>query len=545
MDKLDDKILTIQVTDSILRLKFLNFENSFKKYKMNLLVLKINNLIIEDSINYELNNIDILNKINLNEKFIYIFFSVNYYVDNSILAFLKKKYNFNFIDYSSELGWCSIIVNNKIDNEYIFFDNIINFKINLKNKNYFIEDCELESRNIIQKNKDDKEYYDTYNIWLKFINEIKDVEENIKKLSITNLSKKINEIDKFFLYIDNYLKEQNENINLLREIDNKKKKENKNFIKIYDIDYNKLKLLQKEIVDKESILKKINSNIYVQEKRLNTVIDKLNNNLIENNLNFYHGDTNLEKFERDLGIMVHLYDISLWGEIENYLNNLVNLEIKFDLYVNISYNLDSDLFKKEYKKLKAYLENYQGCENFYYTTSNNKGMDIGGFLNSYLKKLKLGIIYKSIIKIHSKTNKNWRFAMLYSLLGSQKIIENNLNLLKNDKVGMIGNDKISVDLVLKINKESYKYIYTYFDRFNIKTNKYGFFIPGSIFWIKDEILMKYLNERSIVKTYKEFKPYYCGSKKNDKEGKPHAFERLFGVMVQDCKKLTLKVIEKI
>ena len=227
MDKLDDKILTIHVTDSLLTLNFLNFENSFKKYKMNLLVLKINNLIIEDSINYELNNIDILNKINLNKKFIYIFFSVNYYVDNSILAFLKKKYNFNFIDYSSELGWCSIIVNNKIDNEYIFFDNIINFKINLKNKNYFIEECELESRNIIQKNKDDKEYYDTYNIWLKFINEIKDVEENIKKLSITNLSKKINEIDKFFLYIDNYLKKKNENINLLRKIDNKKKKKKK------------------------------------------------------------------------------------------------------------------------------------------------------------------------------------------------------------------------------------------------------------------------------------------------------------------------------
>ena len=57
--------------------------------------------------------------------------------------------------------------------------------------------------------------------------------------------------------------------------------------------------------------------------------------------------------------------------------------------------------------------------------------------------------------------------------------------------------------------------------------------------------MKYLNERNIIRTYNEFKPYYCGSKKNNKEGKPHAFERLFGVMVENCKKLTLKITERI
>lgn len=545
MDNLDEKTLTIKVNKSKIGLKFLNFENFFKKYTMNLLVLKVNNSIIEDSIYYELNDIDILQKINLTKSYFYIFFSINYYVEDSIINFLKTKYKFKFIDYSSELGWCSIVFNNLIKNEYIFYDDIFSFNINLNNKIFIEDDNSQNSINIKNNiNIDDNNYYDINNLWIEFIKNMDEVKKNIKNLTIKNLSKKINEIDESFIYIDNYLEEQNKNIKLLREFDNKKKLENKNYLKIYDIEYTKSKILQKEINEKESILNKIENNIILQEKRLNAIIDKINNNLLDNNFNIYNNN-NIQFFKRDLCVMVHLYDISLWGELENYLDNLVNLEIKFDLYVNIAYNLDSDLLKKEYMELKVYLENYKGCENFYYTTSNNKGMDIGGFLNSYLKKLKLGVRYKSIIKIHSKTNKNWRFAMLYSLLGSKKIIENNLNLLKHDKVGMIGNDKISIDLVLKISGINYKYIYTYFDRFNIKTNNYGFFIPGSIFWIKDDILMKYLNERNIIKTYKEFKPYYCGSIKNNKEGKPHAFERLFGVMVADSKKLTLKITEKI
>ena len=147
----------------------------------------------------------------------------------------------------------------------------------------------------------------------------------------------------------------------------------------------------------------------------------------------------------------------------------------------------------------------------------------------------LGLRYHQIIKIHSKTNKNWRYAMLYALLGNRKIIINNLNSMSKPLVGMIGNEKLSLNQVLAVNKKSYRYLFTYQKYFGVKKNlnNYGYFIPGTIFWVKGEILDKYFTKELLVKCYNEFEQNYCGSLINNREGKPHAFERFFGMLVQD------------
>ena len=50
--------------------------------------------------------------------------------------------------------------------------------------------------------------------------------------------------------------------------------------------------------------------------------------------------------------------------------------------------------------------------------------------------------------------------------------------------------------------------------------------------IKGEILDNFLTKENILNFYNDFEPNYCGDLKNlNKEGKPHAFERLFGVFV--------------
>ena len=99
-------------------------------------------------------------------------------------------------------------------------------------------------------------------------------------------------------------------------------------------------------------------------------------------------------------------------------------------------------FEKKYISLINDIKTYK---NYCITISNNKGLDIGGFIKSFIKIKELELKYEHIIKIHTKTNKNWRFSMLYSLLGNEKIIKTNLSFMENKFIGMIGNQKIALN----------------------------------------------------------------------------------------------------
>ena len=236
---------------------------------------------------------------------------------------------------------------------------------------------------------------------------------------------------------------------------------------------------------------------------------------------------------RDIAVCIHLFNISLWDDIYSFVKNLEEFDLNIDLYVNISANDDQMFNTFVYTELERNIKQCKMFKNIYITHSDNRGMDIGGFFITYNKMLNLGLRYHQIIKIHSKTNDNWRYAMLYALLGNRKIIENNLRLMKNTSVGMIGNDKISLNYVLSVNKRSYKYIFNYFKYFGLKyTDNYGYFVPGTIFWVKGEIFDYFFDKDILLKCYNEFLPNYCGSFINNTEGKPHAFERFFGVLVK-------------
>ena len=73
------------------------------------------------------------------------------------------------------------------------------------------------------------------------------------------------------------------------------------------------------------------------------------------------------------------------------------------------------------------------------------------------------------------------------------------------------------------------------DYFKIKeTTNLGHFVPGTIFWMKGDVLEIHFTKEIILKCYNEFEQNYCGSLVNNREGKPHAFERFFGVMVNNA-----------
>ena len=108
-------------------------------------------------------------------------------------------------------------------------------------------------------------------------------------------------------------------------------------------------------------------------------------------------------------------------------------------------------------------------------------------------------------------------------------------LIDNQKIGMIGHQTISLNENLNINRKSYKFMDEYLNLLNIKKKNNGFFIPGTIFMVKDYILKQYLTKETILEIYKNFKSNYCGLIDNKLEERPHAMERLYGLMVYNMK----------
>tara|TARA_B100000787_G_scaffold170208_1_gene164840 strand:- start:3829 stop:5334 length:1506 start_codon:yes stop_codon:yes gene_type:complete len=438
----------------------------------------------------------------------FIIFSCKFRDNIELLELIKKQYKLQFIDFSLECFWCFTKYNS-------FFD---------ENIDLGIEKYELEINTI---NNDPIDNYKNINETLNIIN--KEV-INYKKIILNNsvdkiygcfslLQNKISLIEIFLKKVDNNLI-TTEKISFKGEyLDNKENEiiKTRKLIKYNDelekIN-NKLLFDYNEIQNKYELLK--NNNKYVK------LPITINNN----------------KEWRELAIMVHLYDINLWEDIYSFIINLEEFNLKIDLYVNISVNNKSMLDTIKYKELYEKINKTTMFKNIYYTDSDNCGMDIGGFLISYCKMLDLGLRYHQLIKIHSKTNPNWRYALLYGLMGSKSIIENNMKLMTHQKIGMLGNDKLSLNYILNINKKNYKYLYTYMKYFGIKNiDNYGHFIPGTIFWIKGEILDNFFTKELLIKCYNEFEQNYCGSLVNNREGKPHSFERFFGVMVKKYGKL--------
>jgi hypothetical protein len=510
-------------------------------------------------------------KINNNYLFILTY---NFNGDSEVLNYLEQKFNFEFLRYAYiDLIFYSVINLNsyykyenilkQIKNE---FEIVIDIKYNIEYRQLENEISNLELK--ISKFKNNLKEYS-----------LQDLEKQNKLLKekFNNLNLFIDEVNKMYILIHKIINQNNEFykndfnkierfnnqnlndieekqfylINLLKKIE---LNENKQIKKI-----NELNNINKIIDNKNSILLKQN-NEYENKKRdiknYELTKKKYDNEIIElHNEIKYLKEEKIQRLkllkesdrlirknkEKNIGIFVHIFNVDLYDEIEGYIKNIKNFGFEFDLIINISVNNNNDLKKDKYQKIIEKINKLElnTCEMLHLTYSDNRGMDIGGFFKSYINILGKGINYKYILKLHTKTNNNWRFAMFYSLIGNEKIIKNNLLLLQNGKIGMIGNELIELKNNYA-NFNSYKFIGIYLKRFNVKYTGKGHFIPGTCFWIKGEILEKYFNIENLTTCYNEFEKDYCGSKINNREGKPHAFERFFGLLVENCNMETVR-----
>lgn len=517
--------LEVEFTLHNLKIKLLNKELLFNKNILYCLDLET----LETTL---INKISKLNDIYKIKK--YFIFTSNFIGNTSILSELSSKFCFNFIEYSVKCFWGVIVINDK------FFE-----KININFKNFKIDYSNLE--------KEKNNYVISENIYkeVKFLDsKIEDYKKSILQDSLVKIKKKqtnINDIVSKIEVVLNNIKKNIDSINTLKD------NEIINLVEQKEIILKDIKYLEKQERTKKEKINEIDLKFQKENERYQKLIIEKKNEYEEINMKSIEikekiGDKVLMSNitlsntieRRPFAIMVHMFNISLWDDIFNFINNLESFNIDIDLYVNLSVNDNEELDKQEYSLLKEKINNTKIFKNIFITESDNRGMDIGGFFISCCKMFDMGLKYDSIIKIHSKTNDSWRFAMLYALLGSEKIIKHNMELIKNKSIGMIGNNVLSINNVLSVNRRSYKYIFTYMDYFNIKdTTNLGHFVPGTIFWIKGDVIEMNFTKELILKCYNEFEQNYCGSLINNREGKPHAFERFFGVLVNNSKLKTV------
>jgi hypothetical protein len=481
----------------------------------------------------------------------------------NMVDLLVKIFNFSFIKFhNTGLFWYGIVINSF--SKYILEENLISedqYKVekleynNLTNQDYLLKKQELDETM-------DKLVNDCKELTIRQVCEYKKI---INK-NMEELNNKIDETNKKYDLVNDNIsnielnREQLERVDLHNINENEiiegvnvsveEKKENDLLEKNDLLEENNLdekndyELLDEGETDKEkekSINEEINN---LLEDKTDILLNDLvlnDNGLLENDISNDIDNISKElsllinkKEKRKYAFMVHLYKIDVWEDIFQYIEKFYNFtKYDFDLYINIALDDEEDIQKEEYQDLLLVLDKVDIYENYYLTFSDNRGMDIGGFFTSYLKMIDLGLQYENIIKIHSKTNFNWRFCMLYSLLGSNKIIKHNIEQMENEKVGMIGNKKIEINNLYVNSNKVTKYIDRYYKFFNIENKKQGEFIPGTIFWIKGEILEHYFTKNILETLYEEMPKDYCGLKENKLEGLPHGFERFFGVLVND------------
>ena len=279
-----------------------------------------------------------------------------------------------------------------------------------------------------------------------------------------------------------------------------------------------------------------------------------------------------------IAVCVHLYHIDMWDEIKKYLDNLkrdyllfVNLPVKDER--NIPYDFDWEFYVSYYDDLKNANKNtYEKVINHYlkhgekesrfYSKGNleiidklkkyksdvnillspNKGVDIGGFLYTY-KKVPKDV--DLILKIHTKAglgsvsnpslvskrlgkedaNKvgtKWFNDLMNGVLKNENQVNSILKEFKDNKMcGMVGFRKYEN---FNINLNEMEKIFPILGiPTHLNTTK---FVGGTIFWVRGEILKKYLTDDTIEMLLNILPQGYVFEPSPN-----HAMERIFGSMV--------------
>ena len=182
-----------------------------------------------------------------------------------------------------------------------------------------------------------------------------------------------------------------------------------------------------------------------------------------------------------LGIC-HIGNINVFKKMEKYINNLINVNssnYSVHIFANIINTLsipEIDYIKKKYPQIKIII-------------SENLGFDIASLFQILKACKNANLDFDYVIKIHTKTDDILRDKLLKPILGSINRILIILDILKDEKIGLIGSAKsmcYNYDKLAVHNQNHLEYLLEKY-KIGIKYYESIQFIGGTMFWIKFEI----------------------------------------------------------
>lgn len=238
------------------------------------------------------------------------------------------------------------------------------------------------------------------------------------------------------------------------------------------------------------------------------------------------------KVSKKIAVVVHLYYQDLLQEYISRLKVLMDSNYEVDYYFTLV-DGSATVGQTEWVRDKI----LKVVPNSYVDIRPNRGLDIGSFLMTIKKIQESGNKYDYLLKIHTKKSlessgeyfgKQWRNNLLDSVI-SKDGFKKSMDSLSYSDVGMVGcnkwfihNNNLNVRLIKEMRNE-------------LGIRKGNKFIGGTMFWVKPELLYKYLTIDVIQKIYPRLEIGYFKQidPKKDSEYITHAMERLFGYMVED------------
>lgn len=218
-----------------------------------------------------------------------------------------------------------------------------------------------------------------------------------------------------------------------------------------------------------------------------------------------------------VALLLYVFHTDLWPEILSLISSVKD-SVGIDIALYKNHNNDTIIND---------LKNFN-LINIRYV--DNHGVDISPFLHQ-IKDLDSNK-YPYFIKLHSKksiiSKLKWRFVLFNALIGSKKILNDNQELLDNNRsIGAI-TDRTMIMSSIGYNK---KHIQILSDILKLKkNNKKKTFMAGSMFMSRTHIFQKYLNEHTdTIDSLLEngiVKDEYCGTF-------CHAMERIFGKIIHN------------
>lgn len=267
----------------------------------------------------------------------------------------------------------------------------------------------------------------------------------------------------------------------------------KNFTKIEDYDNNFLKI---KFLVNSTFIEKANLSDYYE------VLKKSENKIFNTILIF------------NIGTLSTVY------KMENYLKNISQLK-NCGFFITFNDNLFDNL--DEINNYITYVDNIFK-DNLTILKVKNKGFDIGSFYLTQDYLIKEDIKYNFFMKLHTKTNDDWRRELCDTLFGDLKTLE---NILENmDEVCLYGAKKwelmLDIGNILTINE----ILKNNSDIYNALPQPY--FIGGTIFIARKEVVDKLL-ELVPLKNYILFESKYDKNFGTNNNSLVHSIERLFGI----------------